>query len=177
MVCFCRSQAGLLDLQPASRLASAAREDTVKVWDAQTGKELLTLKSDSDTDSSFLAVCWSPDGKRLASGSGDPVTSPGTGEVQVWDAVSGRELLSLKGHTRSVHSVSWSPNGKRLASASDDRTVRLWDARTGQETLMLKGHAGAVHDVCWSRDGKRLATASEDGTVKVWDAGTGQQLP
>jgi WD40 repeat protein len=44
----------------------------------------------------------------------------------VWDAASGQELLTLKGHSGSVNSVAWSPDGKRLATASGDQTAKVW---------------------------------------------------
>ncbi len=90
--------------------------------------------------------------------------------MKVWDAGSGQETLTLKGHTDKVRSVVFSPDGKRLASASDDRTVKVWDTATGQVTLTLKGHTGPVTSVTFSADGKRLASASDDRTVRVWDA-------
>ena len=64
--------------------------------------------------------------------------------MKVWDATSGQETLTLKGHTDEVWSVAFSPDGKRLASASGDQTVKVWDATSGQETLTLKGHTNAV---------------------------------
>ncbi len=103
------------------------------------------------------------DGKRLASASFDQT-------VKVWDATSGQETLTLKGHTFLVASVAFSPDGKRLSSASYDQTVKVWDATSGQEMLTLKGHTAMVMSVAFTPDGKRLASASIDGPVKVWDA-------
>jgi WD40 repeat protein len=69
------------------------------------------------------AVAFSPDGKRLASASNDRT-------VKVWEAQTGQEVLTLKGHAGAVYSVAFSPDGKRLASASYQR-VNVWDASLG----------------------------------------------
>ncbi len=143
-------------------LASASFDETVKLWDTQTGQEILSLKGHSGR---VVSVSFSPDGKRLAS-----ATSGGVG-VKVWNVQTGQELLSIKGHT----SVAFSPDGKRLASGSENKTVTVWNAQTGQEELLLKGHSGIVTCVSFSPDGKRLASAGEGKMVKVWDAQTGQE--
>jgi hypothetical protein len=95
--------------------------------------------------------------------------------VRVWDAQTGQEKLTLKGHTGGVLSVAFSRDGTRIASASGDNTVKVWGSSTGQEKLTLKGHTDLVSSVAFSPDGKRIASASGDRTVKVWDARTGQE--
>src|SRR5262249_3090185 len=96
------------------------------------------------------AVSWSPDGKRLATGSGD-------GTAKVWEVAGGREL-TLRGHTSEVVSVSWSPNGKLLATGSLDGTAKMWEVASGQALLTFEGHTSRVFSVSWSPDGKLLAT-------------------
>ena len=114
-------------------------------------------------------MAFSPDGKRLASGSLD-------GTVKVWDATSGQETLTLKGHTEPVTSVAFRADGKRLASGSWDHSAKVWDAASGQEILTLKGHNRHVTSVAFSPDGTRLVSAAGiDQTVKVWDATSGQE--
>ena len=149
-----------------SRLATASDDKTAKVWDVETGKELLTLRGDS---SAVRGVAFSPDGKRLATASWNQT-------AKVRDAESGKELLTLGGHSGSVNGVAFSPDGERLATASDDKTAKVWDAETGRELLTLRGHSSAVRAVAFSLDGKRLASASVDHTAKVWDAESGKEL-
>jgi WD40 repeat protein len=139
---------------------SGLMKGQLKVWDAETGEERLSLQGHTDE---VRSVCFSPDGKRLASASHD-------GTVKLWDAATGQLTRSLKGHNGMVFGVRFSPDGQRLASASYDRTVKVWDAATGQVSLTLQGHTGMVTGVAFSPDGQRLASASADGTVKVWYA-------
>jgi WD40 repeat protein len=150
-----------------ARLASGSWDQTVKVWDASNGAELLSL---SGHTGSVQSVAFSPDGTRLASGSADKT-------VKLWDARSGAELLSLQGHTDRVSSVAFNADGTRLASGGGlDRTVKVWDARHGVQLFSLSGHRLGVTSVAFSPDGSRLASGSFDKIVKVWDARSGVEL-
>ena len=128
-------------------------------------------------DDGVRTLAWSPDGSRLATGSG--WANAKTGAARIIDAATGKELLRLpSGHI--VWTVAWSPDGKRLATGSDDRMSRIFDAATGNELLQMK-HDNIVWDVKWSPDGTRLATSSArvDGassTTRVFDATSGQAL-
>jgi WD40 repeat protein len=147
------------------RLVTASADETVKVWNSESGEELFTITGHR---AKVYSVAWSPDGKRLATGSADNT-------AKVWDAETGKELRTISGHKRSVSSVAWSPDGKRLATGSLDNTAKVWDAETGKELLTLKGHSGSIISLAWSPDGERLATGSEDNTGKVWDAESGKE--
>jgi WD40 repeat protein/transcriptional regulator with XRE-family HTH domain len=119
-------------------------------------------------DASVWSVAYSPDGKRLATSSQDKT-------AKIWDAATGRLLLTLVGHTDSVNSIAFSPDGRHLATSSDDHTAKVWDANTGKELFTLSGHQDIVWSVTYSRDGKLIATAGTgDRTVRLWEATTGQ---
>ncbi len=97
----------------------------MKVWDADSGKELLNLKGHSEA---VWSLAFSPDGRRLASGSGIHTGTDQTtrGQVKIWDAVTGKELMTLPGTTGRILGVAFSPNGERLAAACE-RGVIVWE--------------------------------------------------
>jgi WD40 repeat protein len=159
-------------------LASASWDETAKVWDAETGQEILTLKH-ADI---VWSVAYSPDDRYIVTGSGGygPNMERFTAEVKLWDAKTGKEIRTLNGHSGEVVSVAFSPDGKRIVSGSRDTTLKVWDAQTGQEIHTLRGHMNWVTGVAYRPDGKHIVSGSGDilgpGELKVWDAQTGQLL-
>jgi WD40 repeat protein/serine/threonine protein kinase len=127
--------------------------------------ELRTLKGHTEW---VVSVAFSPDGRRLASASGNRA-------VRVWDVATGQETFAIKGEKGDVAAVALSADGRRLASANSDGTIHLWDTTTGQEVRTLKGPIRGSAGLAFSPDGQRLA-ASEDQTLGVWDTATGQQV-
>jgi WD40 repeat protein len=92
----------------------------VKLWDAESRDCLRTLSGHGDM---VFSVAWSPDGRRLASGSDD-------GTVKLWDAESGDCLHTLSGHGNGVWSVAWSPEGRRLAASTQGGAIVVSDTET-----------------------------------------------
>ena len=97
-------------------LASGGGDNTVKLWEARSGKLLRTLNGHQD---SVRSVAFDPQGETLASGSDDDT-------VKLWEARSGKLLRTLEGHTERIDGISFSRDGRLLASKSPDHTIRLW---------------------------------------------------
>jgi hypothetical protein len=147
-------------------IASGSWDGTVKMWDAPSGNELLTIK-EAHT-SSISSVVFSPDGQRLASCGVDAT-------IKIWDTQTGLLLDTLTGHTSPVSRIAFSPNGTRLASGDRDQTVRLWDLTTGRPMHEFREHATSISGIAYSPDGQRLLTVGKDGAVKILDATTCQE--
>jgi len=113
------------------------------------------------------AVCFSPDGKQLATGSFKV--------IMVYSFNEGNAILAhtLEGHTHWVNSLSFSPDCKLLCSGSYDRSIKFWNPADGSLVKSIdEAHTISVSSVSYSPNGRILVSASEDKTMKIWDAET-----
>ena len=101
------------------RLATGGEDNTVRIWNTDTGELLQTLQGHTGE---VYSVAFSPDGRWVASGGGDSF-------VKVWDSHTGEFVRGFRGHKGIVTSVAFSPDGRRLLSGSRDKTVKVWDVR------------------------------------------------
>jgi len=133
------------------RIATASDDRTVRIWDAELGTELLTLRGHRDA---VWAVAWSPDGARIATASRDR-----TGRI--WDSRHGTELVVLNGHEEWAGSVAWSPDGHHLAVTAPWRTD---DLETNQIAL-VDAAGGALEIVAGERSHDTAARWGSDGSL------------
>lgn len=150
--------------------------DAIKIWDATTGKQIQSIK----TDGICFRFALSPDGKLMAAGGQMDA-------VELLDPTTGALLKSLTGQETNifgdVSAVAWSPDGSRLATAKG-RQVKVWDPASGQAvtTFDASDQVSSVSCLSYSPDGKQLAGSGGEtglrvgGLVFIWDAATGKEI-
>ena len=119
------------------------------------------------------SLAFSPDGKTLAIGSGEPSRS---GDITLWDITTGKLAKNYaERHLDSVFALDFSPDGKLLASGGADKAVRITDLTSGKVVKVFEGHTHHVLGLSWRADGRLLASSGADNVVKVWDWTTGDR--
>ena len=110
---------------------SAIGRPTIEVWDTTTGERQLAIEHPETVNS----VAFSPDGKFIASGVSNYDANYA---VKIWDATTGKQIISLEGHDKAVMSVAFSPDSKSLVSGCVGGKTKIWDLKTGKERLSLE---------------------------------------
>jgi dipeptidyl aminopeptidase/acylaminoacyl peptidase len=149
------------------------RGQSTRLWEADSGREVLTIPGFGQTVSS---VAFSPDGRQLAV-SGSERRAGSSAGVKIFDAATGKEELAIRGRFGFVRAVAFSPDGRRLAGDSippglQDAELRLWDARTGRELLILRHSRALNSKPLFVPDGHKLFMYSWNAAteIRVWDA-------
>ncbi len=164
-------------------IATASFDKSVRIWDANTGKELRSLAGKNGHQGQALCLAFSPDGNLLASGGGDNT-------VRVWEMNPAKptpEPAPVKnfGHPNLVSAIAFDKTAALLATGCNDGFLRLWDMKTNQATKQIKAHVhqkgnettpDPIYAVLWTPDWKQLVTASYDRTIRVWDAASGNMV-
>lgn len=156
-----------ISFSPDSKtIASASLDQTLRLWNSDTGKLLSTFIAKRVTDLAF-----SPDGRILAGSSRYRLwfdSQPGSSGVELWDLKTGQHLLPLSSGPLSA--LAFSPNGEVLATGGSD--TQLWDWKTRR--LLHTLNSGQVTNLAFSPDGQILVSGSSK--IKVWHASTGELI-
>jgi WD40 repeat protein len=155
-----------LTFAPESSIVRTTFKDVTPTWvELLVGKQRdwsacrSTLEGHTNQ---LTSINFSPDGKVLASGSGDK-------SIRIWDVSTGSCRSIMTGHRSWVNAVAFSSDGSLIASASRDETIRLWSTNTWSHKATLHGHTESVETLAWSQDCQLIASGSHDKTVKLWD--------
>ena len=145
--------------------ATVDDKGTIFLWEALTGNRRGTFRGHKGKVS---ALAFSPDGKRLASGT--------HGEIRLWDVALQRELLTFSKQTNKVLALVFLADGKTLASVDKDGTLRLWDADTGELRTSFTRLIENPKAVAFSPNGTILAAGNWAGNLQAWETATGREI-
>jgi WD40 repeat protein len=162
-------------------LAVRGRNQQVRVWETETGKELFQLGDAAPAQPGGAVIlarpgavtpevrnlAFSPDGQRLATASAST--------VRLWDCTTGKELLLSDGHQGPLAAVALSADGKTVVSWGADRTVRRWEAATGKPLGSFRPPQGTTV-AAFSPDGRAVALAKAGNGIQFVDTATGKEL-
>ena len=150
-----------------TRLASASRDKTAKVFDWSKRESLVTFPGHADT---VYAVCFSPDGKSVATAGADAM-------IRIWNPDDdAKQVRVIGGSGGPIFRLLYSIAGNALISCGNDKTVRIFDSSNGTPRPPLSGHTDWIYALCLSPDGKTIASGSWDGEVRLWDIADGKPL-
>ena len=146
-------------------MASAGADQTIRLWDLETGQTLRMFRGNMGA---VHSIAFSPNGSILASGSSDT-------SLRLWNVASGTEIRAMTSNFGAIRSVAFSRDGTLVAGGGNDGSLRFWDVATGRDVKSIRGQFGIVYSINFSPDGKKVATGGHNMRIRLWDLATGQQ--
>lgn len=161
------------------RMATSAADNTTRIWEVGSGSQKLAIENTGRA----AALDVSHDGRWLVTGAPKPPVldenrdAKPSWSAQLWDAGTGKRVMSFDDHAYEVVVVKFSPDASMVFTGDARGTGRLWDPKTGKLLFKLVSHNARVNTAVFADEGRRLLTGSSDNTVAQWDTRTGEQLP
>jgi WD40 repeat protein len=146
-------------------IVSASVDQTIKLWNAEAGKEVKTLPGNHG---SVNSIFFSRDGMLVARAGTDDT-------IKIWNVETGAEVKTLEGHAGATRSVSFSPDGRQIIGVAGN-AIRIWNAGTGAEVKTLIGHSDSIRLVAFSSNGNLIVSGSWEGMIEIWNAETGEAI-
>jgi WD40 repeat protein/uncharacterized caspase-like protein len=151
-------------------IATASRDKSIKLWDAETGLEIRSLLGHQGT---VTAIDFSPDGTMMASGAGDNT-------IRVWDISNGEKIWRSPTYENFLTSVKFSPNGKWLAYGGNDWHMTIVDTQSYDTLQTIKVNSvrglGLGVDIQFSPDSRLMAVGQDDHTLKIYETGSWEEI-
>ncbi len=150
-----------------SLIATGSFDQSIRLWDAKTGKEVRAYAGQQGHRGQVLSVAFSPKGDLLASGGAD-------NSAKIWDVPAG-----VPGKTFALSnlatSVAVSGDGKTFAVASTDGVIKLFPQGEEKGALTLTGHVGSITGIGFTQNNQFLISAGTDRTIRFWSAKDGKE--
>ena len=148
------------------KLISYSADNTIKIWETETGKLFRTLEGHTGR---VDGIQLTEDEKKLISYSNDET-------IKIWELETGKLFRTLKGHTGFLKGIRLTKDEKKLISYSNDKTIKIWETETGKLFRALEGHTSIVDGIQLTKDEKKLISYSMDNTIKIWEIESGKLL-
>jgi WD40 repeat protein len=158
------SPIGDISISPDGKYLLSRSNETIKLWDIKTGREIRNIADIKGRDISF-----SPDGKLF-------VLDGNKNTLEIRSVETSELIKTLEGKEGELCEAIFSPDGKYIASLHLDDVIVLWDIETGKIVKSFEGHTGSISMFKFSLDGNLLLSGGADYTMKLWDVATGKML-